>query len=204
MAHLQPVDAFETLKDRTSKTISNYFPIEGKKNLLRAKKVWVDDNLAWGDLRTQKDARLKGRSWAVPVRAELELVDKTTGKVKDTQTVTLAKIPKITNRYSYIVGGNEYQVTNQFRLKAGAYTRVRANGEPTTQWNLPEGGLGFNVDFDPRTKKMTMQHVGKGSNIALYPVLKSMGVDDDTIERQWGREIFNVNKKENEEASTLR
>lgn len=200
MAHLNPAEAFEVLKDRTSKTVSGYFPIEGKKHLLRAKSVWVDDNLARSDLRSQKEAKLKGRSWAVPVRAKLELVDKATGKVKDTQEVTLAQIPKITNRYSYIVGGNEYQVNNQFRLKSGAYTRVRANGELTTQWNLAKG-LGFDVNFDPRTKKMTMKHLGKGSNIALYPVLKSLGVDDDAMERQWGREIFTANKKENEEAA---
>lgn len=200
MAYVVATNAFDILKDRTSKTISDYFPIEGRKNILRAKKVWVEDNLSMDDIRSQKEAKLKGRTWSVPVRAELELVDKATGKVKDTKSITVAQIPKITNRYSYIVGGNEYQINNQFRLKSGAYTRVKANGQLTTQWNLAKG-LGFDVNFDPKTKKMTMKHLGKGSNIALYPVLKAMGVDDDTIERQWGREIFNANRREKEDVA---
>lgn len=175
--------------------VKDQFPIEGKKNTLQVNKVWVDDNKDIDDIRSQKQAKLKDQTWSVPVRAEVELVDNKTGKVKDRQAVTVAQLPKVTNRYTYIVNGNEYQVNNQFRLKSGVYTRVKDNGDIASQWNLAKG-LGFEMNFDPKTKKMTMKHQGKNANIALYPILKEMGVDDDTIERRWGKEILSANQKE--------
>lgn len=195
MAHYDPQDAFETLKKRISGTIKEQFPVEGKKNTLVATKVWVDDNKDIDDIRGQQEAKLKERNWSVPVRAELELRDNKTGKVKDRRAVTVAQLPKITNRYTYIVGGNEWQVNNMFRLKSGVYTHVKANGELASQWNLAKG-LNFDMDFDPKSKKMTVKFSGKGANIPLYPILKTMGVDDDTIERSWGKEVLSVNKKE--------
>jgi len=195
MAHYDPQEAFEVLKSRVSSTIKGQFPLEGRKNLLVATKVWVDDNRDIDDLRGQKEARLNDRTWAVPVRAEFELRDKETGKVKDRQVATVAQLPKITNRYTYIVGGTEYQVNNLFRLKSGVYTHVKENGELASQWNLAKG-LNFNMDFDPKSKSMTINFSGTGSHIPLYPILKAMGVDDDTIERKWGKEILSANKKE--------
>lgn len=194
MAHYNPTEAFETLKTRVSDTVKEQFPIEGKKNTLSIKKVWVDDDRDINDIRSQQEAKLRGRTWAVPLRAELELKDNKTGKVMDRQAVTLAQIPKITDRYTYIVGGNEYQANNQFRLKSNVYTHVKANGELSSQWNLAKGH-NFDMGFDPKSKKMSIKFVQKGSNIPLYPVLKTMGVDDDTIERAWGKEVLDANKK---------
>jgi DNA-directed RNA polymerase subunit beta' len=194
MAHYAPEEAFDVLKDRLTETVQSHFPLEGKKHVLVAKKVWVDDNKDVDDIKSQKEAKLKERTWSVPVRAELELRDKATGKVVDRQAVNIAQLPKITRRYTYITGGNEYQVNNQFRLKSGVYTHVKENGELASQWNLAKG-LNFNMDFDPKSKKMTLNFSGSGSNIGLYPVLKTMGVDDDTIERKWGKEVLNANRK---------
>jgi len=200
MAHYDPTEAFETLKDRISSTIQDQFPVEGKKNTLHLKRVWVDDKKSIDDIRGQKEARLKERTWAVPVRAELELRDNSTGKVRDRQAITLAQLPKITNRYTYIVGGNEWQVNNMFRLKSGVYTHVKANGELASQWNLAKG-LNFDMDFDPKSKKMSVKFSGKGANIPLYPILKTMGVDDDSIERTWGKEVLNANRKDKSEVA---
>jgi len=196
MAHYSPEEAFESLKKRTARTIQNYFPIEGKQHTLVAKKVWVDDDKDIDDIREQKDARIKGRSWTVPIRAELELKDKSTGKVVDKQVVNVAQLPKITRRYSYIVNGSEWQVNNLFRMKSGVYTRIRRNGELTSQWNLAKGKA-FDMDFSPKTQKMTLRY-GE-AQIPLYPILKTMGVDDDSIERTWGKDILSANKSTNAE-----
>lgn len=195
MAHLAPEEAFEILKNRVTATVQGHFPIEGKERMLSAKRVWVDDNKDIDDIRSQKKARLAGRAWSVPIRAELELKDKRTGKVTDRQAVTIAQLPKITRRYSYIVGGNEWQVNNLFKLKPGVYTHAKATGEIASQWNMPRTkGLGFEMNFDPNSKKMTIQYKGGKANIPLYPLLKTLGVDDDVIERRWGKEILSANK----------
>ena len=191
MAYFSPEEAFETLKDRTAKTIEDYFPVEGKKNVLVAKRVWTEDDKSVDDIHGQLDARLKGRTWSVPVKAELELRDKETGKVKDRKTVTVAQLPKITRRYSYIVDGNEWQLSNQFRLKSGVYTRIKNNGDLASQWNL-EKGMGFSMNFNPNSRKMTL---GYGTaNVGLYPVLKTLGISDDDIEKTWGKEVLSANK----------
>lgn len=184
---------FNEIKKKVSGAVKSYFPVEGKKNVLVANKVWVDDNLDVGDIRSQEDAKLKGRTWAVPVRAELELKDAVTGKVKDRRVVTVGNLPKLTQRLSHIVNGNEWQVTNQFRLKSGVYTRVKENGELEGRWNLKKGA-GFSMLFDPESKKMVISYP-EGSNVPLYPILKTLGVDDDEIERSWGKEILTANKK---------
>jgi len=201
MAHYSPEESFESLKTRTAQTVQNYFPIEGRQHTLHAKRVWVDDNKHVDDIRSQKDAKVKGRSWTVPIRAELELKDNLTGKVIDRQVVNVAQLPKITRRYSYIVNGSEWQVNNLFRMKSGVYTRVRKNGELTSQWNLAKG-QGFDMDFSPKTQKMSLRY-GE-SHIPLYPILKTMGVDDDSIERAWGKEIFGANKTWKTDEAALR
>jgi len=195
MAHFAPEDAFETLKERTVEAVKGHFPVEGSKNTLTIKNVTVQDNKDIDDIRGQQDARLKGRSWTVPVKATVELRDKATGKVKDAKTVTIAQLPKITRRYSHIVDGNEWQVGNQFRLKSGVYTRVKDNGELSSQWNLAEG-LGFDMDFNPAKRQMTLGY--NHSNVPVYPVLKAMGVDDKAMEKTWGSEVFEANKDVNE------
>jgi DNA-directed RNA polymerase subunit beta' len=200
MAYFSPEESFEVLKQRTAETVKAHFPVEGAKQTLVAKKVWVEDKKHIDDIEGQLDARLKGRSWSVPVKAQIELRDNKTGKVKDRKTVTVAQLPKVTNRYSHIVDGNEWQVSNQFRLKSGVYTRVKDNGELTSQWNLAKG-RGFSMDFDPESKKMTL---GYGtSNIPLYPVLKTMGVSDDDIERRWGKEVLAANRKPNPDRALM-
>ena len=190
MAHFAPEEAFEELKKRTAETVKSYFPIQGAKNTLVAKRVWVEDNKDLDDIREQKDAKVKGRSWTVPIRAELELRNEK-GKVIDRQVVNVAQLPKITRRYSYIVKGNEWQINNLFRMKSGVYTRVKDNGELQSQWNLAKG-KGFNLGFNPKNRKMTFEY-GQ-SKISLYPILKTMGVDDATIESKWGKAIFDANR----------
>lgn len=200
MAYFSPEKAFEEVKKRTASTVKEYFPMEGKKNRLVATDVWVEDDKHIDDIEDQMDARLKGRTWAVPVKARMQLQDVKTGKVKDEKVVTVGQLPKITRRHSYIVNGGEWQLSNQFRLKSGVYNRTLNTGEIAGQWNMEKGieGRGFTMKFDPSSRKMTVKY--GSTNVNLYPVLKSLGVADDDIEKKWGREILDANKGESEEA----
>jgi DNA-directed RNA polymerase subunit beta' len=200
MAHYDPTDAFEKLKSSTADTIKGYFPIEGNRNTLVANKVWVDDNLDTDDIRSQKEVKLHNGTWSIPVRAELELRDKATGKVKDRMVMNIAQLPKITRRFSYIVNGSEQQVNNVFRLKSGVYTRRKENGELEGMWNL-EKGKGFKMNLNPESKKITIRHQDTSAQVNLYPVLKVLGVDDDTIEKHWGKEILSANKSVSEDSN---
>src|SRR5574337_1855444 len=139
MAYFSPEESFERLKQHTTDVVKGYFPVEGDKHTLRVKNVWVDDDKHVDDIRSQKESRVSGRTWSVPVKAQLELVDNKTGKVIDQGEQTIMQLPKVTRRHSFIVDGNEWQIANQFRLKSGVYTRIKENGELESQWNLEKG-----------------------------------------------------------------
>jgi len=198
MAQLDPEEAFETLKSRVAEAVADHFPFEGQNRRLEMSKCWVADDLSLDDIRSQREAKLHGRSWAVPVKARLSLIDKTTGEVIDKSTITVAKIPKITRRYSYIVDGKERQVDNQFRLKSGVYHREDEAGRLVTQWNINnwEGAKAdrFWSYFHPEKRVFTLKF-GSMEDIGLYPVLRAMGEPDDKIKKAWGGEIYDASVK---------
>ncbi|HSG28477.1 MAG TPA: hypothetical protein VLA34_08365, partial [Candidatus Krumholzibacterium sp.] len=136
MARLAPEESFEALKDRVSEAVKDVFPIEGKKHSLRLDGINVNDNKNIEDIRSQKKARLDGRTWSVPVEAQISLVDNATGQVIDTRTQRLMNLPKVTNRHSFIVDGQERQIDNQWRLKPGVYSRRNDKGELESSFHL--------------------------------------------------------------------
>ncbi len=190
-----PESSFETLKSNVIDAIQSYFPFEGKKQKVEISNLRVDDNLHHDDIDSQADAKDKETTWGVPVKADIRLVNKLTGKVVDEKKgATLARLPKLTNRYGFIVNGNEYQVDHLFRLKSGAYSKVRENGDLESEFNLKKSPLNrrLNIHLDNKNKAFTLR-IG-GSHIPLYPILKSLGVSDDQLEHQWGQNIFDTNK----------
>lgn len=196
---ITPQGSFETLKDNVVSSISSYFPFDGKRHKIVLDSISVDDKLSIDDIRSQTEAKDHERTWGVPVVANLSLIDKTTGEVIDKKKTTLATIPKLTSRYGFIVGGNEYQVDHLFRLKSGVYARVQENGELESEFNLAKKlGSNFSIHLNPRTKKFSFKY--GDAHLPLYPVMKAMGISDDELEKEWGSEIFSTNRfdKKNE------
>jgi DNA-directed RNA polymerase beta subunit/DNA-directed RNA polymerase beta' subunit len=199
MSELTPQQSFETLKSNVVDTIQSYFPFEGSHHKLVVDNVRVEDNLRSDDVSSQAEAKDKEGTWGVPIRADVKLLDKVTGKVIDSKkNQVIARLPKLTNRYGFIVNGNEYQVDHLFRLKSGVYSRVQDNGDLETEFNLAKKptGKNFSVKLDPDLKKFTIKL--DGAHVPLYPVLKAAGVSDDQIEQSWGKEIFAANKPKTE------
>jgi DNA-directed RNA polymerase subunit beta' len=188
---ISPQAAFDTLKDNVVRSISAHFPHEGRLQKVVLKNIWVDDKLDVGDLTSQADAKDHDRTWGVPIKADLALVDKRTGQEIDRHTMTVAKLPKMTPRLGFIVDGNEYQVDTLFRLKSGVYARVQQNGDLRSEFNLASGNS-FPITFD-RKKQQFLLRQGS-SNIPVYPILRALGVQDDELERAWTKEILESNR----------
>jgi DNA-directed RNA polymerase subunit beta' len=197
MARISPEEGFGILKDRVSETVQGIFPIVGKKHVLELKDIQIKDNLSIDDIKSQKEAKLKGRTWAVPVEAKLALKDVRTGRTVDEQTMRLFNLPKNTNRHSQIVDGQEYQIDNQWRLKSGVYARVKDNGELESSFNLAQG-RGFSIGFDPKERNFNVKY--GTSHIPLQPLLKEMGIPQKEIEEKWGQEIAQANTQDSEKA----
>ncbi len=197
--NLTPEGSFDILKNNVVDSISAYFPYEGKQRKLVLHKVWVDDKLNTEDIKSQADARDNDKTWGVPVKADVSLVDKVTGKVVDRKTMTLARLPKLTSRFGFIVDGSEYQVDHLFRLKSGVYARVQDNGDLESEFNLVKGPAGnrFSIQLERESKRFFLKQ--GDAHIPLYPIAKAMGVSDDDLEKDWGKEILAANKPKTEE-----
>ena len=191
MAYLNPDEAFEDLRSQVTDALKTHFPIKGRTLSLQLDDVDVDDNLKSSDIRSQHKAKLEGKTWAVPVYATMSLRDNVTNKVIEQKRMRLMELPRPTERYSYIVDGQEYQVDNQWQLKPGVYARRTASGDLVSEFNVV-GRNRFKVIFDPVTKQFTVEY--KKANLPLYPLIKTMSVSDDALEQAWGKEIFAANK----------
>ena len=135
------------------------------------------------------------------LRGTVRLVDTKTGEVLDSKKITLMKVPELTNRGTFIRGGNEWGTVSQQRLLPGAYTRFQNNGDISTQFNVRTGtGGAFTVNFNPETMQYKLK-VG-GSEVHLYSLLKDMGYDDEHLKDKWGSAVLEANA-ENYDSRTL-
>lgn len=186
---------FEEIKKSAVDALKEIFPVEGKMRTLKIGNIWVEDKADPQDYAAQAALKNKEGTWGVPVYASMGLIDKATGKVIDhSEKVKMFNLPKITDRFSYIVKGNEYQVTNQLRLKPGVYTLRKQNGELKTQINLAKG-RNFDIAFNEATGIFTIKKIGGGqANIPLYPVLTHLGVSAQAIVTAWGAKLEGANR----------
>lgn len=113
-----------------------------------------------------------------------------------TKRTTLAVVPYLTSRGSFVVDGAEYLVWHQQRLRPGIYVFNRLSGEPTAHINVGQGRA-HRYLFDPQSKIFYLQ-IGQ-ANIPLYPILKRLGISDDVLEKIWGKEILVENQKKDSE-----
>ena len=146
-------------------------------------------------LKEQQEALMQNQSLYVPLRGRLVMKDNATGEIMDQtdRSVTLARVPYLTDRGTFINSGSEYTVANQSRLLAGPYVRKRKSGEFEAHFNtMPGKGRGFRMAFMPDTGKFVAEI---GQSVApAYPMFKAMGIDDSILERTWGKELLDSNK----------
>lgn len=188
-------EQFEAVKASAINSIRSIFPIQGKLRTLKIDEIWVEDSHGMKDYADQLAVKNKEGTWGVPVYANMSLVDRSSGKILDREKkVKIFNLPKVTDRLSYIVKGNEYQVTNQFRLKPGVYTLRKQNGELKTQINLSKG-KNFDIVFDENKGLFTIQKIGGGqANIPLYPLLVHLGMSAQAMVGAWGAKIEAANR----------
>lgn len=156
-------------------------------------------NLRWentgsavrGNIEAHKDAKIKDKTLSAKLLGDVT-IRVIGGKALDRKKgFVLITLPHITSRSSYIVSGHELQTVNQLRLRPGPYTRFTADDNTETFVNAAGGG--YRVIFNRETKVLRLR---SGSTyVYLYPIMKSLGVDDREMADAWGSEIVTANKK---------
>lgn len=99
----------------------------------------------------EKDAVLKSRSLTYPIKCDIHLINKGTGRVVDsTKDFSLMDAFALTKKHALVYKGNNYSVANQLQLLPGIYTRHRENGELESHVNTGTG-RSFSVMLDPQS-----------------------------------------------------
>ncbi len=186
---------WEVIQKRVTEALKGNFPVEGRTNRLVLNNITIDDKAVdHADLKSQEDAKLTGRTWGAPIYADVSLLNKETGDVIDRSRIKLLTIPKPTQRYSYIVDGNEWQVDNLWKLRSGVYAHIKQNGELQAEFNLKTPfarSPRLYIPFSPEKKQFKLRV--ESSHFPLYSILKTMGVADEAMKKEWGDEIYKAN-----------
>jgi DNA-directed RNA polymerase beta subunit/DNA-directed RNA polymerase beta' subunit len=185
---------YESMRDRTLDEISSVFPIKSRGGReLRLKKIWVEDK-AVPSLADEKAAILNGGTLGSTVKGDLQLVDEN-GKVVDSRRMKLAEMPRASSRTgAFIIKGNQYQVSNQLRLRHGVFVQEKKDGGLKAFVNLGGGAGGRKYEMFMGDDGVFKLAIDQGK-VELYPLLKSIGVSDAQMQKAWGDEILEVNKK---------
>lgn len=139
----------------------------------------------------QKHALLSGGSLFEQVKGTVVLKDKDGKELEKVKNFTLLNLPYFTGRHTFILDGNEYNVSNQLRLKPGVYTRRRGNEELEAAFNLSKGA-NFRLSMDPAHGHPYIEY--GTTAIPLYSVLRKLGVDHGEIAHAWGSDVAKQNE----------
>jgi DNA-directed RNA polymerase subunit beta len=176
------------IRDKTVSGLKDLFPIIGRRHTLEVKNVKVKKKDYSSN--QQKEALMKGRTLHEPITGTLVMRDNEGQLVEEKKNHTLLHLPYFTERHTFIVGGNEYDIPSQMRLKPGVYTRERNNGEFEAAFNLSKGS-NFRLSMEPESGRLHME-LGT-SKVPLYSLLRSLGVPDVDIRKHWGEELRDIN-----------
>ena len=144
-------------------------------------------------LSDQKDALLKDKYLTKKLKGTVRIIDEATEQPIEEKDLSLMRVPWLTDRGSFIHGGNEYTTIMQSRLMPGVYTRRQANGHLETQFNVKPGtGIGFRIGFEPDTAQYRIKI--SQANLHMYSLLRDLGVPDEELEKKWGPDIFKANR----------
>lgn len=142
----------------------------------------------------QKAALLGNKFLTRRLRGTVNLYDDKTNELLDSTHTTLMNVPWLTQRGTFVHGGNDYAPINQMRLVPGPYGRVMSNGQLEVHFNPKPGtGMGYRVLLEPDTAQYKLR-IGPGMHAHLYSVLHDMGVGDDDLEKTWGPDVLARNK----------
>lgn len=179
--------------DNVKNAVSRRFPLRNDRYTLSVEDVDYDDPEDI-DMDEQKRLLLEGKSSVRRLRGSWVLRDAATDKeVSRTRRMTLMRVPRMTDRGTFIRNGKEYCLGNIMRLEPGVYCK-RKDDEVSAQFNVKQGtGAGFNMIMNPKTGVFMIRQ--GTSNAPAYTVFHDMGITDEQMQEAWGKDLFETNRK---------
>lgn len=182
----------ELIRAKAVSALEGVFPLKaGANNVIEISNVKVHTrDFGTGD---HKQALMAGQSLVEPVKGTLTLKSPEGKTLEQVKNFNLLHLPYFTDRHTFVLDGNEYNVAHQLRLKPGIYTRRRDNAELEAAFNLSKGH-NFRVGLDALNGLPYLEY--GTSSVPLYPVLRKLGISDKELESHWGHGVVDTNAKE--------
>ncbi len=182
---IRPLDDISALRDEfftsASDSVRSLFPLSNEQVSLELEDLtYAQRPITRSDERT---ALVNDQTLQWNLRGRLVLRDAATGKVLDRQVRTLASVPYLTDRATFIYRGNDYSGGNSLKLRPGVYTRWTASGMVEAPIHA-SGGHGMVVYLDPQSGEFKLRL--QQSELKLYPLLSALGIDDAQLGQLWG------------------
>lgn len=193
------LDDYDTIRtllfDNTKRAVQERFPLVNDRYTLAVEDVDYDDP-DYVDLSVQRQKILENGTDSRRLRGSWVLRDTATGnEVARTKRMTLMKVPRMTDRGTFIRNGKEYTLGSILRLEPGVYCR-KTTDSMEARFNIKQGtGHGFTMEMQPSTGVFRLKGGKGGTGAPAYTVLKDMGVTDDQMKAAWGPQIFEANRK---------
>lgn len=179
--------------------LQELFNVDGKTRKLRIENIDVGNVNVGMALEEQLDAKYYNRDFTNPVRADFVLYDNDGKEIERLNQRLVMHLPALTERGTFIMGGKEYSVKRQLRLKPGIYTTEVSDGvqafiNTSTRQNMK-------VKFNPDTSMFSL-HVG-ARKFPLMAVLEMLGVPREQFVKMWGQDIVDDNHASDKTKATV-
>lgn len=175
------------------KSLASMFPIENKNYVISVTNIHSERKNY--DKAAEKDSILRSKSMTYPIRGDLSMFSKATGKIIDHEkNFALMDAFHITDKHTIMYKGSAYSVANQLQLLPGVYTRTRENTNELEAHVNTGKGASFRIVLDPQSKIFFLE-VGS-THTPIGPLLKDVyGVTESEAIKYIPKDVWEANQE---------
>ena len=129
---------------------------------------------------TEADARENNVSFEAPLMAQVELVNKVTGEVKE-QEIYLGDYPWMTTRGTFVINGAERVVVSQLIRSAGVFFTSDPHGATSLYGAKVIPGRGAWLEFETAANGAMYVKIDRKRKIPVTTLLRALGVTESRM-----------------------
>ncbi|HSW37238.1 MAG TPA: DNA-directed RNA polymerase subunit beta [Candidatus Saccharimonadales bacterium] len=126
---------------------------------------------------SETEARENNVSYEAPLKANVELVNKVTGEVKE-QEIYLGDYPWMTSRGTFVINGAERVVVSQLIRSAGVFFTSDQHGSTNLYGAKVIPGRGAWLEFETAVSGAIFVKIDRKRKIAVTTLLRALGVTE--------------------------
>lgn len=129
---------------------------------------------------TEAEARENNVSYEAPLKANVELINKVTGEVKE-QEIYLGDYPWMTKRGTFVINGAERVVVSQLIRSAGVFFTSELHGTSSLYGAKVIPGRGAWLEFETAANGAIYVKIDRKRKIPVTTLLRALGVSESRM-----------------------